>query len=288
MDAKAFTEGMRALCLRGALLADMIHACAGPKTMRQAADDMLSGLMTPVIKGYGTDKGYDVATNAQQVLRRAWLCRRMGHGAICPRCPHHHDLRRRERRAGDGPGRAQAGAEWRACGAGCGSRLVDDECAAAKDWRDWPIFAGRLEKANGELKAATMWFMQNGMANPDNVGAGAYHYMHIMGIVALWVCNGCGWAWRLAAGRRMPETGDAAFYEAKLVTARYFAERFFPDCGSLRRKIEAGSEAIMALSNRRCLRSLDGKLGMDRDRGRRGFYQSRLRSPIGASHAGSD
>src|SRR3546814_12311180 len=62
--------------------------------------------------------------------------------------------------------------------------VVDGECAAAKDG---PLadFATRLEKANGELKAATMWFMQNGMTNPNNVGAGAQHYMHIMGIVAL-------------------------------------------------------------------------------------------------------
>src|SRR3546814_5145800 len=50
--------------------------------------------------------------------------------------------------------------------------VVDGECAAAKDG---PLadFATRLEKANGELKAATMWFMQNGMTNPNNVGAGA-------------------------------------------------------------------------------------------------------------------
>jgi hypothetical protein len=64
-------------------------------------------------------------------------------------------------------------------------KLVDDECAAAKaEPASWPI-SPALEKANGELKAATMWFMQNGMANPNNVGAGAHHYMHIMGIVAL-------------------------------------------------------------------------------------------------------
>src|SRR3546814_15257032 len=37
--------------------------------------------------------------------------------------------------------------------------VVDGECAAAKDG---PLadFATRLEKANGELKAATRWFMQ--------------------------------------------------------------------------------------------------------------------------------
>ena len=107
-------------------------------------------------------------------------------------------------------------------------------------------FAERLEKATGELKAATMWFMQNGMANPDNVGAGAHHYMHIMGIVAL------GLQWlrmaNVAQAALDAGSGDSGFYEAKLVTARYFAERFLPDCGALRRKIEAGSEAIMALS----------------------------------------
>ena len=43
-------------------------------------------------------------------------------------------------------------------------------------------------------------------------------------------------------------TGDAAFYEAKLVTARYFAERIMPEAGALRRKIEGGADAIMALS----------------------------------------
>jgi Acetyl-CoA dehydrogenase C-terminal like len=46
----------------------------------------------------------------------------------------------------------------------------------------------------------------------------------------------------LAAGE-----GDKAFLEAKLVTARFFAERMMPDTGSLRRKIEGGAESIMAL-----------------------------------------
>jgi hypothetical protein len=123
-------------------------------------------------------------------------------------------------------------------------KTVDDECAAAKGGK-LDDFASRLEKANGELKAATMWFMQNGMANPNNVGAGAHHYMHMMGIVALglqWLRMGIASQQALEAG-----SGNAKFYETKLVTARYFAERFLPDCGALRRKIEAGSEAIMAL-----------------------------------------
>jgi Acetyl-CoA dehydrogenase C-terminal like len=123
-------------------------------------------------------------------------------------------------------------------------KVVDEECTSAKSGALADL-AGRLEKANGELKAATMWFMQNGMANPNNVGAGAHHYMHIMGIVAL----GLQWLRMAEAAQRALDAGvgNSAYYETKIVTARYFAERFMPDCGALRRKIEAGSEAIMAL-----------------------------------------
>src|SRR3546814_9870601 len=72
--------------------------------------------------------------------------------------------------------------------------------------------------------------MQNGMANPNNVGAGAHHYMHILGIVALgsmWLMMAEAAQKALADGR-----GNKAFLEAKLVTARYFAERFLPDARS--------------------------------------------------------
>jgi hypothetical protein len=123
--------------------------------------------------------------------------------------------------------------------------LIDGECAAAKSDASLAAIAEGLEKANGELKAATMWLMQNGMSNPNNAGAGAHHYMHIMGIVALglmWLRMAKVSAEALAGG-----ASDKAFYEAKLITARFYAERFTPDAGALRRKLEAGSEAMMAL-----------------------------------------
>jgi hypothetical protein len=67
-----------------------------------------------------------------------------------------------------------------------------------------------------------------------------------MGIVAL----GSMWLMMAEAAQKALAEGrsDKAFLEAKLVTARHFAERFLPDAGSLRRKIEAGSEAMMALT----------------------------------------
>ncbi|MFY8049479.1 MAG: acyl-CoA dehydrogenase C-terminal domain-containing protein, partial [Erythrobacter sp.] len=89
------------------------------------------------------------------------------------------------------------------------------------------------------------WFMQNAMANPNHLGAGAHHYMHIMGIVTL------GFFWlkmaKVALGKLAGEPEDKAFYEAKLVSANYYAERFLPDAGALHRKLEAGSEYMMKL-----------------------------------------
>ncbi|MEQ1726036.1 MAG: acyl-CoA dehydrogenase C-terminal domain-containing protein [Sphingopyxis sp.] len=242
IDAKALTEGLRALCLWGALQADLIHK-AQTEEERVMADDLLS-LLTPVIKGYGTDKGYDVATNAQQVFG--------GHGYVGESGMEQYVRDARITMIYEGANGVQAMDLVGRKLAQNGGRavqalfaLIDSECAAAMGDERLVDFATRLEKANGELKAATMWFMQNGMTNPNAIGAGAHHYMHIMGIVALglmWLRMAVAAQARLDAGG-----GNTAFYQAKLVTARYFAERIMPDAGSLRRKIEAGPDAIMAL-----------------------------------------
>lgn len=243
MDAKAFTEGMRALYLWIGLQVDLSHRAPDEKA-RQQADDLV-GLLTPVIKGYGTDKGFETAVAMQQI----WG----GHGYIAE---NGMDQFVRDARitmiyegangvqAMDLVGRKLAANGGRAIQAFFA--LVDAECAAAKSEPRLADLATRVEKTNGELKAATMWFMQNGMANPDNAGAGAYAYMHIAGIVALglvWLRMGAASTRALAAG-----SGDAAFHEAKLVTAQYFAERFTPDAGALRRKLEGGAKSLMALA----------------------------------------
>ncbi|MCX7864984.1 MAG: acyl-CoA dehydrogenase C-terminal domain-containing protein, partial [Novosphingobium sp.] len=124
--------------------------------------------------------------------------------------------------------------------------MIDEECEKASGHGRIADLAQRVSKANGELKAATLWFMNNALARPDNAGAGAYHYMHLMGIVAL----GLMWLRMAATAAQKLEEGDAdhAFLEVKLITARYFGERFTPDAGALRRRIETGADAMMALS----------------------------------------
>ncbi len=242
MDAKAFTEGMRALTLWGALQVELAHKAANEEE-RQLADDLIS-LLTPVIKGYGTDKGFETTVNMQQI----WG----GHGYIVENGMEQFVRDARIAMIYEGANGVQAmDLVGRKLAANMGRAvqaffaLVDGECAAARSDPQLAPIAERVEKAGGELKAATMWFMQNAVANPNNAGAGAHHYMHLMGIVAL------GLIWlRMAATAAEALAGGAqnkAFYEAKLTTARYFAERFTPDAGALRRKIEAGAEAMMEL-----------------------------------------
>ena len=242
MDAKALTEGIRALCLWGALQVDLEHGAVTEEERQLAAD--LVGLLTPVIKGYGTDKGYEVATNAQQVYG--------GHGYIAEWGMEQYVRDARISMIYEGTNGVQAmdlvGRKLALNGGRAVQaffKLVGEDVAAGKADPATADFAARLEKANGELQQATLWFLQNGMKNPENVGAGAQPYLHLMGIVAvglMWLRMAMAAAKLKAAGE-----GDAAFLDAKLVTARYYAERIMPDAGAFRRKIEGGAEAMMAL-----------------------------------------
>jgi hypothetical protein len=246
MEGKAWTEGLRALCLWGALQVDLEHK-AGSEEERQTAADLI-GLLTPVIKGVGTDKGYDIATASQQVYG--------GHGYIREWGMEQYVRDARIAQIYEGTNGVQAmdlvGRKLAQNGGRAVQaffRVVAEEIAAAKGDAATADFAGRLEKALGDLQASTMWFMANGMKDPNHVGAGAVAYMHLMGIVA----TGLMWLRMVVAATRLKTAGEggdqfgAAFLDAKLVTARFFAERVMPETGAYRRKIEAGADAIMAL-----------------------------------------
>jgi alkylation response protein AidB-like acyl-CoA dehydrogenase len=242
MEGKALTEGLRALCLWGALQVDLSHL-APTEAERQSADDLIS-LLTPVIKGYGTDKGFDVTVLAQQVFG--------GHGYIQEWGVEQAVRDARIAMIYEGANGVQAmdlvGRKLPKDGGRAIQaffRLVGEDVAAGKAVPETAAVAEALEKANQQLQAATMWLMQNAMTNPNNAGAAAYAYMHIMGIVAtglMWLRMAIAAQAQLAAG-----IGNGDYLRAKLVTARYFAERIMPEAGAHRRKIEGGAEALMAL-----------------------------------------
>ena len=107
-----------------------------------------------------------------------------------------------------------------------------------------PYLVG-LEQGLAHLEQATMWFMQNAIAKPENAGAGSYDYMHLFGLVAL------GYMWaqiaKAAIASKAAGNGDAAAMEAKLLTGKYFMERIMPETSAHLARITSGAGTMMAL-----------------------------------------
>jgi hypothetical protein len=106
-------------------------------------------------------------------------------------------------------------------------------------------FVEPLQQGLGNLQQATMWFMNNAMAKPDNAGAGATDYMHLFGIVAM------GYMWakmaKAAQARKSAGNGVAAKMDAKILTGRFFMERMMPETAARLACISSGADATMAL-----------------------------------------
>ena len=242
MEMKSFLEGARAFVLWGALLVDLSRR-APTEEEREEANDLVS-LLTPVIKGYLTDKGFDSAVLAQQVFG--------GHGYIREHGVEQYVRDARIAQIYEGTNGIQAldlvGRKLGKDGGRAVQRyfqLLSREIADASGDEALKPFLAELSRSVGDLQAATQWLMANGLANPNQAGAAAYPYMTMMGIVSV------GLMWlriaRAAAAAIAGGAGDRGFYEAKLVTARFFADRVMPETGALRRKIESGADSLMAM-----------------------------------------
>ena len=241
LEIRAFNEAARALILWASLSADVANRSVDAKA-REHAEDRL-GLLTPVLKGVLTDFGFANAVKAQQVLG--------GHGYIAEWGMEQFVRDARIAMIYEGANGIQAldlvGRKLPKDGGRALTSLLTEiqtflkEHAAESALSPYLV---PLEKGLGRLQQATMWFMQNGMANPDNAGAGAYDYMHLLGLVTL------GYMWARiarAALERKAAGADIARMDAKLVVARFFMERMLPETGANLSRISSGSEAIMSL-----------------------------------------
>ena len=247
MSARAFNEGARALALWGALQVDLTHL-ADSAEARQEADDLI-GLLTPVIKGYFTDKGYENATNAQQCFG--------GHGYIREWGMEQFVRDARIAMIYEGTNGIQAldlvGRKLPANGGRAlrtYMKIVADFVAAQQDDEVLGPMAVALGHAQADLQTATAWLMRNALMKPDNAGAAAVPYLHLLALVMfghMWGQIAQAAQAGLARGRT--EGGsDADFYANKLKTARYFFSHMLPETAVQRARVEAGAENLMALA----------------------------------------
>ena len=241
MDQKSFVEGARAFTFWGASLIDQAH--------REGDADAngLISLLTPVIKGFLTDKGYEYASAAQQVYG--------GHGYIEEWGMSQFARDARITMIYEGANGVQAlDLVGRKLAQDGGKHvmaffeMVKNFASENKGWdedfdRD---FLGPLKAASKDLQAAGMYFMQNGMKNPNNALAGSYDFMHMFGHV----CLGLMWARMGKASIEALKNGadDAAFHETKIKTGRYYMARQLPATALHLARIQSGADTVMGLS----------------------------------------
>ena len=240
MDQKSFVEGARAFVLWGATLIDAHH-----RNGDEDADDLVS-LLTPVIKGFLTDQGYDMTVKAQQVYG--------GHGYIEEWGMSQFTRDARIAMIYEGANGVQAldlvgrklsqdGGKHVMAFFDLVKNFIKDNSGQDDDFvKD---FLDPLKAASKDLQAAGMYFMQNGMKNPNHALAGSNDFMHMFGHV----CLGLMWAKMGLAAKEALANGasDTAFYETKLATGRYYMARQLPATALHLTRIQSGADTVMAL-----------------------------------------
>jgi hypothetical protein len=200
-------------------------------------------LMTPVLKGFLTDRGFQVCSDAMQVHGGAGFTEHFPVSQYLRDCRialiyegtngiQALDLVGRKLAADGGRGVMSFFAE------------LDAFVEANEGQDDMKAFTAGLATAKAELQEATMWLMQNGLANPDNAGAASTDYLHLFGLTAL------AYMWCLMAKASLAKIagGDSdPIYAEKLAVGRYYIARVLPETGGRLTKLKTGAETLMAL-----------------------------------------
>ena len=244
MTMKAYAEGMRALAYWTAMQLDFEHKLPDAEARAEAAD--LLALMTPVVKAFLTDVGFEVTNLALQCYGGHGYIREFGVEQFV------RDARIAQIYEGtngvqamDLLGRKVPEGEGRLLKRWFAIAQHEVEAAAASGDAALGELAAALGKSLQALQATTMDVMTKARRDPNEIGGAAVDYLRMFGLVAT------GWMWlRMATvARRKLEAseGDARFLEAKVQTARFYAARLLPQARALQATIGAGVGPIMAL-----------------------------------------
>ena len=241
MDQKCFSEGSRALILWGASIIDK----ANRDTDTEA--EGLIGLLTPVIKGFLTDKGFDMTIQAQQIYG--------GHGYIEEWGMSQFARDARIAMIYEGANGIQAldlvgrklpqnqGKNMMAFFTILKTYLTENQNKSDEFDK---IFLEPMKSATDDLEGAVLYFMDKGIKNPNEALAGSYDFMHLFGYVSL----GLMWCKIAQASHEAINLGSDRddFHQSKISTGQYFMERQLPFTRLHLARIRAGSSTIMKLS----------------------------------------
>jgi alkylation response protein AidB-like acyl-CoA dehydrogenase len=242
LSSRSFVEGARALASWVSLLFSVARSSADDAAREEAAE--LSQLLTPVIKAYFTDKGFEAANSSMQIFG--------GHGYIRDHGMEQFVRDARINQVYEGANGIQAldlVARKMSAKGGKATMLffgkVNGFIQANDHDEALKPFIGPLKKGMQRLGEAAGWLMQNAPRNYDHAGAASYDVLTLFGIVSLAFM----WAQmaKLAQAKLAAGTGNPDFYRRKLTLAKYWMEREIPLTASLLERVTAGADTLMEL-----------------------------------------
>lgn len=244
LEMKSVCEGMRTLAVEAGLMLDVREKSADAAA-KEAADDWIQ-LMTPIIKAYMTDMGWEVSSTAIQCLG--------GYGYIKEYGIEQFARDARIAMIYEGTNGIQAldligrklpykfGRYLKAFFHPC-AEFVE----ANRDNEQMAEFTKPLYQHLKMLQQTTLWMVKTGLGNPNDPAAGATSYLRMFALTVM------AYIWAKQAKvalEKLADSGntlhDAAFYEEKLATARFFMQKVLPEATGHAQKITNGSKTVIA------------------------------------------
>jgi alkylation response protein AidB-like acyl-CoA dehydrogenase len=238
LTCKAYTEGGRALAAWVAQLTDRAHAHPDTAVRNEASE--LIALLTPVVKAFLTDNGFEVCNLAMQVLG--------GHGYIREWGMEQLVRDARINMIYEGTNGIQAldllGRKVLHDG-GARLSLLRQRVAAFLQAQTGDArmqeFVAPLRALDADLAGLTAAIGAGVAADPDTLGAAATPYLRLLGHYTH------AWLWARMAKLALDAPARDAFHDGKLVTARFYFARLLPEAAALSSAIRSGPATLMAL-----------------------------------------
>ncbi|HTI18366.1 MAG TPA: acyl-CoA dehydrogenase [Trinickia sp.] len=241
---RALTEGARALAYVAAAESDFAHR--HPDADVRAEHQAIYEYLVPIVKGWSTELSVDVASLGVQVHGGMGFIEETG------AAQYYRDARILSIYEGTTAIQANdlVGRKTLRDGGAVAKRLlarVDEtvEALAACDGAAFASMRERLTVGTRSLATVVDFVLANAKRDPNAIFAGSVPYLKLAGIVL------CGWQMaRAMLAVAHGDVRDSSFCEAKIATARFYAEHVLPQASALEVAILSarGDEGVLALS----------------------------------------
>src|SRR5690554_2517991 len=238
LTMKALNEGGRAFSTYVAKQLDLAKYSDDEATRQQASE--LVALLTPVAKAFMTDMGLETTLHGQMVFGGHGYIREWGQEQLVRDC--------RITQIYEGTNGIQsldlAGRKLVANGGAFYRHFSQEVHAFIVANQELQEFTAPLQQAMENLDALSQWLVEQGKANPNEIGAASVEYLHVFGYTAY------AYMWALMAKAAQGREGEEDFYASKMGTARFYFAHLLPRIHSLTASVRAGSAPLYLLDEK--------------------------------------